>query len=387
MYAASRIEQYLRDHPDGDLLIAVGYAAAAGMAWLAQRTAGRRVSLLIGDTRSQYWQNVSEPDRATCLAFMHRPDVEIRNWYRTKRSRSGESAAHLKVWAMHDNWSPMSALVGSGNLTRQGLDNNVEVMVEAHGSDMRQAWDTAQDLWGKAWPCADRLTEYLGGPEPPAPPPRSRATASARRPATATPRHATRADHTRRPPPPPSPQATPHHARAPSLDGSLCQGSPQAGKAASSESSGCASLPGSSSSGQRGPRSLWRKQAKNPMRILAVVGLVAAIGNGVALALALRALRFSEFFSSWELPVFFVCCSLALGGMCYWVSTRAEGTDKVLAIAGVAVSAIPLVVGLVVLALLALLILLAIFILGGTGSGPRRSSHGRSRSGRRRSRR
>ena len=107
------------------------------------------------------------------------------------------------------------------------------------------------------------------------------------------------------------------------------------------------------------------------MRILAVVGLVAAIGNGVALALVLRALRFSEFFSSWELPVFFVCCSLALGGMCYWVSTRAEGTDEVLAIAGVAVSAIPLVVGLVVLALLALA-LLGIFVLAGMGSDSRR---------------
>ena len=308
MYAASRIEQYLRDHPDGDLLIAVGYATAAGMAWLAQRTAGRRcVFVYWGRPARSIGRTCQSPDRATCLEFMHRPDVEIRNWYRTKRSHSGQSAAHLKVWATHDNWSPMSALVGSGNLTRQGLDNNVEVMVEAHGSERRRAWDTAQDLWGKAWPCADRLTKYLGGPEPPAPPPRNRATAAARRPATATPRHATRADHTPRPPPPPSPQPTPHHARAPSLDGSLCQDSPQAGKAASSEPSGCASLPGSSSSEHRGPRSFRKKQAKNPMRILAVVGLVAAIGNGVALALVLRSLRFSEFFSSWELPVFFVC--------------------------------------------------------------------------------
>ena len=104
------------------------------------------------------------------------------------------------------------------------------------------------------------------------------------------------------------------------------------------------------------------------MRILAVVGLVAAIGNGVALAFVLRALRFSEFFSSWELPVFFVCLSLALGGLCYWISTRAEGTDKVLAIAGVAVSAIPLVVGIAVLALLALA-LLGIFVLVRMGSG------------------
>ncbi len=168
MSASSRIEQYLKDHPDGDLLVAVGYATAPGMAWLARRTVGRRVSLLIGDTRSQWWMKMSESDRAACLTFLRRGDVEIRNWYRTKRSRSGESSAHLKVWAVHNNWLPVSALVGSGNLTRKGLDDNVEVMVEAHGRDMQQAWDTARDVWGKAWPCADRLTEYLAGPDTPA---------------------------------------------------------------------------------------------------------------------------------------------------------------------------------------------------------------------------
>ena len=137
MSAGARIEQYLLDHPVGDLLIAVGYATPAGMAWLARRTAGRRVSLLIGDTRPQYWAKVTASDRAACLAFMGRGDVEIRNWYRTKKSRRGESSAHLKVWAVHQEWSPVSALVGSGNLTRKGLDRNVEVMAEAHNRDMR----------------------------------------------------------------------------------------------------------------------------------------------------------------------------------------------------------------------------------------------------------
>ena len=358
MHAAARIEQYLRSHPDGDLLIAVGYATAAGMAWLAQRTAGRRVSLLIGNTRSQYWKNVSEADRSICLEFMRRSDVEIRNWYRTKRSRSGEADAHLKVWAVHDNWSPVSALVGSGNLTRKGLDNNVEVMVEAHGSDLLQTWDTAQDLWREAWLCADRLTEYLGGPEPPATQPRHRATASAARPATPTPRHATGSGHTRRPPPPPSPQPDPR-TRSPYLDGSPCQDSPQADEAAPPEPPGRGSLPGSSS-GQRGPRSFMRKQAQNPMRILAVVGLVAAIGNGVALASVLRSLGVLEFFSSRGLPIFFGCCILALGGMCYWVSTRTEGIDRVLAYAGAAVAAVPLVVGVVAVVVFAAVVLLAI---------------------------
>ena len=214
MSASSRIEQYLKDHPNGDLLIAVGYATAPGMAWLARRTAGRRVSLLIGDTRSQWWKKMSESDRDACLSFIRRGDVEIRNWYRTKRSHSGESAAHLKVWAVHDNWSPVSALVGSGNLTRKGLDDNVEVMVEAHGNDMRQAWDTARDVWEKAWPCADRLTEYLAGSEPPATQPRDRAAASARRSATVRPRHVSGSGQTRRQPPPPRPQAPLRNTRS-----------------------------------------------------------------------------------------------------------------------------------------------------------------------------
>ena len=163
--AVSRIERFLGDHPHGDLLVAVGYATPAGVAWLARRTRERRVSLLVGDARQQWWSKASSSDRAECLAFLRRPDVEVRNWYRTKRSRHGEASAHLKVWAVHDDWVPASALVGSGNLTRKGLQGNVEVMVEAHGADMRQAWDTARGVWGDAWKCDERLIGYLNGPE------------------------------------------------------------------------------------------------------------------------------------------------------------------------------------------------------------------------------
>ena len=302
-----------------------------GMAWLAQRTEGRRVGLLIGDASPRYWKNVAESDRSACLEFIRRPDVEIRNWYRTKKSRSGESAAHLKLWAVHDNGSPISALNGSGNLTRQGLHHNIEAMGELHGNDLRQNWHTAQDLWKKAWSCADRLTKYLGGAGPPA---GTRATpfatASSGGSPSATPGSATRSDHASRPPPS-EPQPVTHQTSARYLDSS---------------------------------------QAKNPLRILAVVGLFAAIGNDAALGLILSALGVSEFFSSWALPVFFVCSSLAVGAMCYWISTRAEGTDRGLAIAGAAAAALPLVAGLVTVAVLlvvlvvtVLLVLLAVTVL------------------------
>ena len=168
MNAGARIEQFLRDHPDSDLLVAVGYTTPAGMAWLAQRTAGRRVCLLIGDTRSKWWTRSTAADKTASLNFMNRPDVEIRNWYRTSKSRQGAASAHLKVWAAHHDWQPASALVGSGNLTRQGLAQNVEVMVEAHGNDLQQTWGTAHELWNKAWDCGERLNEYLTNTDGPA---------------------------------------------------------------------------------------------------------------------------------------------------------------------------------------------------------------------------
>ena len=141
----------------------VGYVTAAGMAWLARRTQGRRVSLLIGDAHPKWWKNVKSSDRAACLAFMRRPDVEIRNWYRTKKSRHGESFAHFKVWAVHQQWAPIAVLAGSGNLTRNGLEGNVEVMVEAHENDVPHAWGILHSVWLEAWPCADRISRYLDG--------------------------------------------------------------------------------------------------------------------------------------------------------------------------------------------------------------------------------
>ena len=163
MTASDRIDRFLADYPDGGLLIAVGYATPAGIAWLAERSTNRQVSLLIGDTRYQYWKNISDSDRETCQAFMERPDVEIRNWYRTNKAGAGESAAHLKAWAAtgDDDGTATGVLVGSGNLTRRGLTDNVEIMVEAHGDDKTATYREMTNLWGKAWDAKNRLQDYL----------------------------------------------------------------------------------------------------------------------------------------------------------------------------------------------------------------------------------
>ena len=188
MAASDRIDRFLADYPDGGLLIAVGYATPAGTAWLAERSGNRQVQLLIGDTRYQYWKHVSDRDRKACQAFIERPDVEIRNWYRTNRSAAGESAAHLKAWAVaaDDDGAATGILVGSGNLTRKGLTDNVEVMVEARGGDKTSTYREMVNLWGKAWDCKDRLQRYLNN-EPAPDQPRNRRSRAQQRQEPSTP--------------------------------------------------------------------------------------------------------------------------------------------------------------------------------------------------------
>ena len=51
------------------------------------------------------------------LDFVSRNDVDVRNWYRTKRSSQGRSEAHLKVWAACDGTGAPQAgisLINSG---------------------------------------------------------------------------------------------------------------------------------------------------------------------------------------------------------------------------------------------------------------------------------
>ena len=94
---------------------------------------------------------------------MTRPDVSVRNWYRTNKNKEGASQAHLKTWVVAGNdGEPLAALVGSANLTRAGLQDNAELGVEANGDDLIRAWDMTNDLHRRAWDCRDRLNGYLG---------------------------------------------------------------------------------------------------------------------------------------------------------------------------------------------------------------------------------
>lgn len=164
MLAAHRIEKFLNDYPEGRLLIAVGYASPAGLYWLNERTKGRPVSLFIGDTRKKFWSKFSDADANGALEFLRRPDVKVRNWYRGNRSKEGPSMAHLKAWLVEVDELPVAALVGSANLTNNGLGQNVEAMAETIDEDLQRTWAKLRGLHEKAWECDKQLREYLGDP-------------------------------------------------------------------------------------------------------------------------------------------------------------------------------------------------------------------------------
>jgi len=167
--AAKRVERFLAAHPTGPLVVCVGSASVAGIVWLAERSRGRPVTLIIGDMKSRNFAKATDAHRRTALGFVQRSDVTVLNWYRTDRSNQGRSEAHLKVWAACDHaGAPQAFLVGSANLTMAGLHDNVETMTVADASDHSYLRSTLQQLQNKAWDAKERLEEWIEHGDAPA---------------------------------------------------------------------------------------------------------------------------------------------------------------------------------------------------------------------------
>ena len=158
----AQIEQFLSQHPTQPLWVVVGFASAFGFRWLHERTAGRAVRVLVGDTRKGF-ANVSADDRQAAIDFINRADTEVLNWY---RRHGGYRTVHTKAWlTVPPGASTASAaLVGSANLTRQGLYENTETMVAATEPDLRRLRAEMEEAMDKAWPADDSIMRRLGGP-------------------------------------------------------------------------------------------------------------------------------------------------------------------------------------------------------------------------------
>ena len=145
--ADARINRFLREHNEGDLLIAVGFASPKGVAWLAEQTHGRAVNLLIGEPI--HWEKCSEKDRLACLGFLNRSDVAV---------RTTDEHAHLKVWIVltEDRKRGTAVLSGSANLTGKGLGlgydthGDGEAMAEVFDNDLEEIVGKVRRLWEKA---------------------------------------------------------------------------------------------------------------------------------------------------------------------------------------------------------------------------------------------
>ena len=157
--AEHRIAKFLRQYPSVPLTVAVGFVSVKGLAWLGAHTRGRPVVLIIGDARPQHFAKASASDRAEALRFLRRPDVEVKNWYRT---RPVKATAHLKVWVAH---KPNPAvLIGSANLTGAGLTHNWEVMAEVSDDERRRVITNVEALSRQARDAKDRIIRQIESP-------------------------------------------------------------------------------------------------------------------------------------------------------------------------------------------------------------------------------
>ena len=128
------------------------------MGWLHQRTRHRPVRLLIGDLRTGF-DRWSEDDRKAALAFLAREDVSVRGCY------APDGMLHSKVWIALDpegSDEPSSVLVGSANLTRNGLFKNDETVARSAPEEYRRIHNELARSMRRSWDAKAELMVRLG---------------------------------------------------------------------------------------------------------------------------------------------------------------------------------------------------------------------------------
>ncbi len=163
MSASAQIVRFLRANPYGHLYVTVGYASTAGLAWLNAQTQGRPVTLIIGNAKNTYFAKSTSDDRASALEFLARPDVQVKTWYRTEKG-GDPSEAHAKAWMVRkdgSNPADISVMLGSANLTKQGLYHNIEMMAFVTGDEATRLCAEMRYLISKSWDRKGRIIRYL----------------------------------------------------------------------------------------------------------------------------------------------------------------------------------------------------------------------------------
>ena len=157
MPTASKIEEFLRNAPPGQLYVVVGYADVTGLAWLERHAAERPVTLLIGDTRRRLFQGQPQ-DRRAALHLLARTDVDILSGY-----RQGAPLVHQKVYviASPDGDEAVAGLAGSANLTDAGLFRNEETVVTVASEELPAVWQQTRATCARGRPAGERIAGYI----------------------------------------------------------------------------------------------------------------------------------------------------------------------------------------------------------------------------------
>lgn len=135
MRVSQHIERFLLDNPNGHIYVATGYASTYGLAWLHRRTRHRAVTVVIGSS-SLGDRNWETGDKNAAREFLDRSDVSVRVWKR----RLPASELHAKLWITKSD-TGIDALLGSANLTKNGLHEYCEVMGRARDEDLARFWN------------------------------------------------------------------------------------------------------------------------------------------------------------------------------------------------------------------------------------------------------
>ena len=128
----------MQNNPNGHIYVATGFASPYGLAWLHRRTRHRAVTVVIGGSSldDKYWKKGSRADKDAAREFLDRSDVSVCVW---KGSHSA-SELHAKLWITKSN-AGIDVLVGSANLTKNGLHINREAMTRARDEDLDRHWN------------------------------------------------------------------------------------------------------------------------------------------------------------------------------------------------------------------------------------------------------
>jgi len=138
-------------------MVLAGSADAAGLAWLAERSAGRPVTLLLGDTRRRNFRKAAKKDRKAALGFLAGDGVAVRRWPRNMKS--GERM-HAKAFLAGSSETG-AVLAGSANLTHRGLFCNIEMMAEASGAERQELWSEAMRAISESKKARSRLRSRI----------------------------------------------------------------------------------------------------------------------------------------------------------------------------------------------------------------------------------